>query len=374
MIRFAKFRFNRLSFFEARRRWKNSKATRATLKEIAVLLFLRPSKTSAAPCFALFVAISSAVVATAFFCGCRAVPFYRMTNKASQSLPLSREGIAAFERGDLEHAELKLEEAVNLNDSDVETCRYYGETLWRLGKRREAIAVLTAAASKEGTVDAETSLYRSLGEKALETNEPERAVAWANKIVDATPKSAVGWELRGDAELRLGRPAAALSDFQRAVHFADDDRELLRKIATIQNASGDFDGGLATWQYLERLYPANREPAEVFAGKGDAYFGLGLPLEAQEAFEIAIRVAPDSAPYRRRLAEIALARGDANRALAVLDEALARAPEDAASQDLRDYALRVASGRIVQTAQNTQATPIATNAQGEAAVGGGRVF
>ena len=286
-----------------------------------------------------------AVVCVGVGGGCRNVPFYRMTSKASKSLPLSREGIVAFERGDLALAEENLRKAVELNDSDVETCRYYAETLWRLGKRDEAIAVLETAAEKRATIDVEESLYRSLGEKALERNRPEDAARWANKIVDLTPKSAVGWELRGKAARRLGRPKEALEDFQRAARFAADDRALLREIATIQNEIGDFD---ATWQYLEQLYPTNREPAEVFAGQGDTYCGLGLAVEAEESFAIAAATAPDVVEYRRRLAETRLARGEIDGALAALGEASARDPNDPAIRELWARALQMRQTASVQ--------------------------
>ena len=289
-----------------------------------------------------------AVVCVGVGGGCRNVPFYRMTSKASKSLPLSREGIVAFERGDLARAEENLREAVELNDSDVETCRYYAETLWRLGKRDEAIAVLEAAAQKRATIDVEESLYRSLGEKALERNRPEDAARWANKIVDLTPKSAVGWELRGKAARRLGRSAEALEDFQRAAHFAADDRDVLREIATIQNEIGDFDAGLATWQHLERLYPTNREPAEVFAGQGEAYCGLGLVVEAEGAFAIAAATAPNVVEYRRRLAETRLARGEIDGALAALNEASARDQNDPAIRELRAKAVQMRQTASVQ--------------------------
>jgi len=302
---------------------------------------------SGATASALAIALG-AVVCVGGGAGCRNVPFYRMTSKASKSLPLSREGIVAFERGDLALAEENLRKAVELNDSDVETCRYYAETLWRLGKRDEAVAVLEAAAEKRATIDVEESLYRSLGEKALERNRPEDAARWANKIVDLTPKSAVGWELRGKAARRLGRPEEALEDFQRAAHFASDDRAVLREIATIQNEIGDFDAGLATWQHLEQLYPTNREPAEVFAGQGEAYCGLGLAVEAEESFAIAAATAPDVVEYRRRLAETRLARGEIDGALAALGEASARDPNDPAVRELWARALQMRQTASVQ--------------------------
>ena len=254
-----------------------------------------------------------------------------MTRKASESLPLSREGIAAYERGDLALAEERLAEARELNDADVETCRYYGETLWKRGKRAEALDVLRDAADKYGPVEAQVSIYSSLGEKALEFGRPEQTIAWANKTIDLSPKSGVGWRLRGKAYRALDRPKDALDDFLRAARFDVDDREILREIALAQNELGDYDSALASWQYLEGLYPTNREPAEVFAGKGSAYAGLGLLVDAQEAYEVAVRSAPSDPDLRVRLAEVALARGDYARAAALASEALALAPENPAA-------------------------------------------
>ncbi|MBP5621036.1 MAG: tetratricopeptide repeat protein, partial [Thermoguttaceae bacterium] len=272
--------------------------------------------------------------------GCRHVPFYRMTKKASKSLPLSREGIAAYERGDLETAEEKLAQAVELNSSDMETCRYYGETLWKRGKRVEAMDVLREAADKHGPIDVQTSIYRSLGEKALTVERSDQTILWANKIIDLSPKSSVGWELRGKAERELGRPENALADFQRAVHFETDDRSLLLEIATLQHEIGDYDAALATWQYLELLYPTNREPVEVFAGKGRSYSALGLLADAQEAYETAVRFAPRDPEYRVRLAEIALARKDYRRASQIVAEAQAVMPDNLALQKLGQAANR----------------------------------
>ena len=120
---------------------------------IMVKMVRRGKKTRGGAVASTLAFALGAVVCVGVGGGCRNVPFYRMTSKASKSLPLSREGIVAFERGDLLRAEENLREAVELNDSDVETCRYYAETLWRLGKRDEAIAVLETAAQKRATID-----------------------------------------------------------------------------------------------------------------------------------------------------------------------------------------------------------------------------
>lgn len=265
---------------------------------------------------ALFLLLGSAM-----FAGCRNAPFYRMTSKASQSLPLRREGIVAFERGDLDLAEARFQEALKLNDADVETNRYYGETLWLRGKRQEAMEVLRGAAGKHGAVDAETSLYLSLGEKSLELEDFDEASTWAKKVVDLSPKSVEGWELCGKVDRAFGNNEQALLDFQRAAHFSVDDRSLLFQIATLQNELGDFDSGLATWQCLERLYPTNHEPASVFAGKGEAYVGLGLYADAASAYEVAARYEPNEPLYRARLAETSLFQGRYDEALATLDAA-----------------------------------------------------
>lgn len=281
---------------------------------------------------ALFILLS------VLFLGCRNAPFYRMTSKASQSLPLRREGIVAYERGDLSLAEEKFAEALRLNESDVETNRYYGETLWKLGKREEALETLRNAVGKHGALDAETSLYISIGEKALELGDPNEALVYAERVVSQSPKDVAGWELHGRANRALGNTKEALLDLQRAWHFSLDDREILLEIAELQLELEDYDSSLATLQCLERLYPTNHEPAEVLAAKGRAYVGLGFYSEAETAYAIAVRYEPKSIDYRAKLAETTMLKGNYAETIAVLDDVQEGMADDPTLQSIRQRA------------------------------------
>ena len=61
--------------------------------------------------------------------GCRHVPVYRMTDKAVESLEYSRQGVCAYEHGDYDVAEKQFQAALERNESNLEVCRYYAETL-----------------------------------------------------------------------------------------------------------------------------------------------------------------------------------------------------------------------------------------------------
>ena len=97
---------------------------------------------------------------------------------------------------------------------------------------------------------------------------------------------------------------------------------------TTVRCSAKYDAALATWQYLEQLDPTTREPAEVLAGKGDAYSGLGLLADAQNSYEAAVRIAPNEPDYRIRLVETTIALKDFKRASDLLTEATAAVPND----------------------------------------------
>ncbi|MDO5581539.1 MAG: tetratricopeptide repeat protein [Planctomycetia bacterium] len=266
--------------------------------------------------------------------GCRSIPFYRMTNKASQGLILSREGITAYEHGDLDLAEKKLKEAVDLNKTDIEAQRYYAETLWQGGKEQEALDVLQAAIKKKGSQDNELILNQTLGEKLLLLHRPEEAFLCGERMIYLDPKKFEGWIVRANACWQLGKKEEALADYQRGLYLSPDNRDILWQLAHLQNSIGSFDRALATWQHLGRLYPVNTEPPEVLYGKAEAYYHLKRHQDAAENLQLAIKLSPDKKEYYRLLSNVWLEKGDISSALTVAAQMVERAPQDPESLDL----------------------------------------
>ncbi|MDO4586126.1 MAG: tetratricopeptide repeat protein [Planctomycetia bacterium] len=266
--------------------------------------------------------------------GCRGVPFYRMTSKASASLVHSREGIIAFERGDLDKAEAQFKTALDLNEADLEVHRYYAETLWEQERQQEAIDVLTKASTRIGTLDNEIQLYESLGKKLLTMNRPSDALDCADKIIDLAPQKEAGWLIRANACSQLNRKDESLANYQKALHFSPDNREILFKIANIQMQMQLFDRALASWQHLERLYPAQMEPVDVLYGKAIAYRELNRLDDALDNISIAIDMTPDRIELYQIATEIALKKQDYKRAKALVSQCALHFPNDISTQQM----------------------------------------
>jgi tetratricopeptide (TPR) repeat protein len=189
----------------------------------------------------------------------------------------SRQGIAAMERGDLNEAERRLEDAVRWNKSDINHRRHYAEALWQQGKHQEALLQLNEAVNRGGKNDA--SLHISLAEKRLALEDYSKAYRHADEAVRLAPQDAQSWALRGRAKqwetLRANGKKVfdaeklheAREDYLRAVSLAPNDKELLTELASIQMRCGQPEQALATWLSVQSLYPQGGEPAEVLIGK-----------------------------------------------------------------------------------------------------------
>ncbi len=266
--------------------------------------------------------------------GCRAIPFYKRHAKATQSLVLSREGITAFEHKEYDSAEEKLKNAVELDETDIEVQRYYAETLWARQKYQEAFDILFQASQKKGTPDSEFLLNQSLGEKLLIFHRSTEAYQCAERMISLAPKKYEGWSIRANASWQMDRKEEALTDYQKALNFSPDNRDILWQLAHLQNVLGEHERALATWQHLGRLYQVNTEPPEVLYGKAESYYQLKRYQDSVENLELAIHLAPKEKMYYQLLSKVWLEKGNIQNAFLAAANAVECSPNDATSNEL----------------------------------------
>ncbi len=275
--------------------------------------------------------------------GCHLVPFNRQNGRESHALVLNREGIAAFERENLPEAEEKFAQAIKNDENDLKSRRYYAETLWRQGKKKEALHYLVDASTREGSEEEKGEIYLSLGEKFLEMNQTTVAANYANKVININAKRHEGWELRGEIFRRLGKSEEALADYHRALCLAPGDQTLLRSLATLEDETGDFDASLATWQELGRFYPDHGEPIDVLCGKALACRHLNRSREAADYYALAIDQDPENAHLYSLLAETYLESDDVENARIIASKATERFPSDPNFLSLRERVEKLAT-------------------------------
>jgi len=235
-----------------------------------------------------------------------------------------RLGIAALERGDLNEAERRLEDAVRLNKNDINHRRYYAEVLWQQGKHQEALQQLDEAIKRGGQNS--DALYISLAEKYLVLREYTTAHRYADEAVRLNPQDARCWALRGRAKRLQSIHQAgyaehsaemlrqAREDYLQAVSLSPSDRELLAELAAIQMSCGQPEQALATWLTIQSLYSQNSEPTEVLIGKTETLLALRRFDEAETNLTLLRQRGLENSEEGRRLQGMFMAaRGEIRR-------------------------------------------------------------
>ncbi len=276
---------------------------------------------------------------TLFLLGCQGIfPFHGRASKDDRRPELAREGVAAFEEGNDALAAEKFAQAIKCDENDLLSRRYYGEILWRNGKKNEAVHVLSDAAGRDGSPEERAAVCESLAEKFLESDQAASALHYADKMIELAPRRHKGWQLRAMVYQEIGKKEDALTDYHRALRLAPGDKDLIRSLAILEGELGDDRAALAVWEDLGRLYPSRDQPLEVLLGKAQACRHLGRGRQAADCYAAAIERSPDDPTLYRNLADVYLENRDVESARAVAERAAQRFPD---SRDMAALTARV---------------------------------
>jgi tetratricopeptide (TPR) repeat protein len=248
-----------------------------------------------------------------------------------ESRKLSRQGVAAMDRGQQEQAEKLLAKAVHACPTDIEARRNYAEILWQRGAQKEAIAQMETAAK---TVGEDAPFQVRLAEMYLAAGKMDKAAQSAQLALDLDPKLATAWAIHGGVMQASGQPQLALADYLHALSFDPQDRKSLLEVAELYRRLNQPDRALQTLQTLADNYGPGEEPQNVLYLTGIAYMALGRNDNAAESLRAAVlRDRPNSDLYCR-LAEAELLAGHSREAAAAAQQALALQPQHQRSLEL----------------------------------------
>jgi len=157
-------------------------------------------------------------------CGCRTLS---SRGPVSQSVAtcrqLTQQGTSAMERKDWKRAESLLARAVQASPGDTDARRNYAEALWHRGAQQEALAQLQEA---RRLLTEDPNLAVRTGEMHLALGQISSAGQMVDDALRMDPKSAAAWALRGRVAAATGQTRAALADYQRALGYAPQDRDI----------------------------------------------------------------------------------------------------------------------------------------------------
>ena len=273
--------------------------------------------------------------------GCQMLSRHGPVSKSLvQSRQLCQQGIAAMERNQLEEAEGLLSNAVKACPENQDSQRYYGEMLWRSGRRREAMEYLEEA--NRLSVD-DAALMAAIAEKRLALGQIQAARQSAQNALDLDPKLPEAWAARGRVRSREGQLRMALADYHRALGLAPDDSDILAEVAELYAEMGCPQQSLAALHRVLDTLPTGAEPQKLLYLEGLAYSVLGRYDEAVESL-LAATTRDDPTPeILFRLGEAELLAGRPVKAAAAAQQALFIDPRHQLSLRLLDR-VRVARG------------------------------
>jgi tetratricopeptide (TPR) repeat protein len=236
-----------------------------------------------------------------------------------------------MERKDWKRAETLLARAVQASPGDTDARRNYAEALWHRGARQEALAQLQEA---RRLLTEDPALAVRTGEMHLALGQISSAGQMVDDALRMDPKSAAAWALRGRVAAATGQTRSALADYQRALGYAPQDRDISILVAEAYRQLNEPERALATLQSVAESYSPGEEPQQVLVLEGLALTALARYDDASRALTRAAQRDRPTPDILCRLAEAEWLSGQVANAQTTLQRSLALDPDHAGSRAL----------------------------------------
>ncbi|MGB6500903.1 MAG: tetratricopeptide repeat protein [Thermoplasmata archaeon] len=232
--------------------------------------------------------------------------------------------------------------------------RKKGQVLLRAGKRDEALKILQQAVGSakgdphpyfevaealrvQGSYPDAIAYYRrgleiepanrhgrlALAETLLLAGQFPEVIGLIDPLLKEDPNDLAAWKARADAWRAIGRPHELLYSLQAILLLEPEDGTALLEMYRMRRESGETREAYDALTRLVRSHAPEGNDPTLQLERGDLAAGLGLPEEANSAYERAATLDP---AYRLeisiRRARLRLTAGRPDLALEVLDEAL----------------------------------------------------
>lgn len=279
--------------------------------------------------------------------GCRAWPWRPgpVAPSVAKCRELSGQGLTAIDQDQWPQAEKLLAEAVAASPVDVDARKHYAETLLKRGASAEALVQLDEAMRLS---DRDASLAVRSGEVYLAMGQLEAAERRAARALQIDIASADAWALRGRITAMRGDKRQALADFQRAIGYRRDDRQLLYEMAQLYRQLDRPDRALVCLQTLADTYPSGEEPRELLIDQAQTLTAVARHVDAAACYERALKRGDPTSDLQFNLAQSYLAAGQAQRAQNAAQAGLALAPGDPRGRELLSRLAASPSGRAMR--------------------------
>lgn len=183
-----------------------------------------------------------------------------------------------------------------------------------------AILGITILAGCDRLMSVEQRLERA--QSAFDAGQDSAAMADAKAVLERDPDNAAGRVLLARLALRLGDPATARAELERASKAGADRASVLELEQAVMRARGRYDDLLAS-----ATADTTSPPQRRLLAMADAQMGLGRSEDARRSLDAALAAAPDDRDVRLADARWLWATGRIAESTAALDKLLAEHPE-----------------------------------------------
>ncbi|HEX5938696.1 MAG TPA: tetratricopeptide repeat protein [Actinomycetota bacterium] len=185
----------------------------------------------------------------------------------------------------------------------------------------EASLVRSLDLRPEGNVEA----LVGLGTLAAARHDFAAALSWGRRAVRTAPFDADAYGMLGDAQLELGRYAAAFRSFQRMVDTRPDLASYAR-VSYAMELQGRTDAAIEAMRAAHDVAAGPADAAWAAAHVGKLHFERGRLRESAVWFRRARAADPGSIDAEAGLALVAWATGDLGKAIAGYERVVTRVP------------------------------------------------
>ena len=230
--------------------------------------------------------------------------------------------VLEYREGKCETAVGHFEKTGTLLDSELDALHAYGTCLVRLKRRDEAIAVFQRAVALRPDDARERRLLASI---QLMASKPHDAIATLSPILEGRAADSETLELAASAYEDAGDTANAVSTLRQAILLDPRNPNLYVDFANIAFAHQSFQVGIDVVTDGIGLQP---QAAPLYVARGVLYVQLAEYDKAEADFEKANELDPSQSLSSAAQGLAAVEANDLDRALATVQQRLARKPDD----------------------------------------------
>ena len=230
-------------------------------------------------------------------------------------------GVAAVRLGQLDHAIISFQNAINIEPNAVDAHNNLGNILIKQGKLEEAIEAFSKALSIKPDFP---EAHNNMGDALQQQGKLEEAIGAFNKALSFKPDYAEACNNMGDALQQQGKLEEAIGAFNKALSFKPDYAEAYNNMGTALQKQGKPEEAIEVYNKALSIKP---DFPDAHKNKGIILQHQGKLEEAIGAFNKALSFKPDFPEAYNNMGNAFREQGKLDEAIEAFNKAISLKPD-----------------------------------------------